>query len=153
MAECAKVAPINVILMRGADAILKSSQIRSQSHVAILSTRIFAEGLAIDSADAKTIAQAWLSQQSFERKNDSPVTTIESFIARRVKAVAKLKAQGLWIVKPVASSSNLVKPVKAEEAPEAEEPDEDEDEDDEDVDSEDEESDEESESDEVVPNE
>lgn len=91
-----KLAHINLILMLGADAYLKSNGIQSQSELSIISMMIFNAGLALDADDAVATAKQFREFRSLAEKLRQPVPTIEALMENRKKDVDALKAKGLW---------------------------------------------------------
>ena len=112
------------IMMRGADMFLRSETNRGQSHVAVLSARVLSEGLAIDKAEAKSVAIAILTARTNMQKlglAESLIPSVDAMLESRKAIVDKMKKDGNWVSKP-----RLVKdkPVEKEQ-PESEESDED----------------------------
>lgn len=108
-----KLAHINLILMLGADAYLKSNGIQSQSELSIISMMIFNAGLALDADDAVATAKQFREFRSLAEKLRQPVPTIEALMENRKKDVDALKAKGLWR-KEKATDSKAPRLVKKE---------------------------------------
>jgi hypothetical protein len=92
-----------IAMARGMDQTIKSESIRSQGESAMLVAKIMQEDLAMDKAEAKSVAAAITSSRSNLKKigiDESMIPSIDSMLESRRKVVDKLKKDGKWNTAP-----------------------------------------------------